>query len=956
MPTLQNPKENRQPPYHGGRRSKRKRFPFAALLVIIGCALGVFFAGRFFLSPLGGIAATILSILLAVLFLGAVLYLAGTDSRPKADSYGREEERRAARRTVTSSERSSRPLSASGRPAPRPRIDIPLEDDSPSPPPPPPSMSNTSGTAFYQPPKSSQLTPADVAASSPLPASDSVPTPNPIPADASLSSLKEPASDTPLRWRKYPDPPTLKRSARSVTAPSPAASTEPSTAAPEPLEMPEPPVSQEPSISQEPPVFQEPLEADAIKPETWEEPEKLEKLEETKELAQAEEDVRPETILAILSKAILENSLEDDGECDEEDEEDDEDDWPPSLTPPIYDVEFSEMPEDEEDDFWGDIFEHEPSLEEAVDSQSVQDSQDAQTLEGADYPVSFSEQEPVKQEPVEQEPVEQEPIEQKPVVSVVSPAPACDEEIPSFQEAAKEKTGDTPAKTAAANSMDDTAYKPRSEAAYIHPPVDLLRENTLACPEDVASELSENAARLETTLRSFGVDAVSGQVVRGPAVTLYEFTLKQGVKLSKITNLADDIALSLGAGGVRIAPIPDKSSVVGVEVPNKIVTPVLIRDVVDSPAFLDHASPVAFAVGRDIGNQNIIGDISRLPHVLIAGTTGSGKSVCTNSLIISILYKSGPEDVRFIMIDPKMVELAPYNGIPHLLVPVVTDPKKAAGALQWAVFEMMKRYKTFSERGVKKLEEYNAAMAQQSDPPPRMPSVVVVIDELADLMLVAAKEVEESICRIAQMGRAAGIHLVIATQRPSADVITGLMKANIPSRIAFAVASSMESRIILDNGGAEKLVGRGDMLFAPLGVNKPIRVQGCFITPEEIERVVAFVKANGEAQYSDEVLDTMEEASREKEKKNRGESPAPASDEEDLILAATEIFLDTGQASVSMLQRKLKLGYSKAARIVDEMEERGYVGPFEGSKPRQLLITRERFNILLEQATNAPDL
>ena len=317
--------------------------------------------------------------------------------------------------------------------------------------------------------------------------------------------------------------------------------------------------------------------------------------------------------------------------------------------------------------------------------------------------------------------------------------------------------------------------------------------------------------------------------------------------------------------------------------------------------------------------------------------------MCTNSLIISLLYKSTPEDVRFIMVDPKMVELAPYNGIPHLLIPVVTDPKKAAGALQWAVFEMMKRYKTFSEHGVKKLEEFNQ-LARTKEGIEPLPSVVVVIDELADLMLVAAKEVEESICRVAQMGRAAGMHLVIATQRPSADVITGLMKANIPSRIAFAVASSMESRIILDNGGAEKLVGRGDMLYAPLGAGKPTRVQGCFITPEEIERVVSFVKQTGEAQYDDDVIAKIEESVQEKGAKAGKPSAEPQESEEDELLpAAVEVILETGQASTSMLQRRLKLGYSRAARLVDQLEERGYVGPFEGSKPRQLLITKEKW-------------
>ena len=482
---------------------------------------------------------------------------------------------------------------------------------------------------------------------------------------------------------------------------------------------------------------------------------------------------------------------------------------------------------------------------------------------------------------------------------------------------------------------------------YTFPPITLLDEGGAGNAVEAGAELRNNSRRLAETLKSFGVDARAGDVVRGPSVTRYEFTLDQGVKLSKITNLADDIALALGASGVRIAPIPDKISVVGIEVPNKLVSAVHIRDVLESHEFTQHKSSVAFAVGKDIAGNNIIGNIAKLPHVLIAGTTGSGKSVCTNSLIVSLLYKSTPDEVRFIMVDPKMVELAPYNGIPHLLIPVVTDPKKAAGALQWAVYEMMKRYKLFSERNVKDLAGYNA-LAAADETLKKLPSVVVVIDELADLMLVAAKEVEESICRVAQMGRAAGMHLVIATQRPSADVITGLMKANIPSRIAFAVASSLESRIILDTTGAEKLVGRGDMLYAPLGEGKPRRVQGCFISAEEIDRVVGFVKANGAAQYDESVIDKIEQAVAEKEKGGKGApsgaAPEPVADEGDELLpAAIDVVMETGQASVSMLQRRLKLGYSRAARIVDEMEQRGIVGPFEGSKPRQLLITREKW-------------
>ena len=541
-----------------------------------------------------------------------------------------------------------------------------------------------------------------------------------------------------------------------------------------------------------------------------------------------------------------------------------------------------------------------------------------------------------------------------------APAPPEPPAPPPVQERPKKEkttTASEVARQTAAVTAEIEEKLAAGEDEYQYPPITLLRQSQGENHVEAGAELRNNARRLTDTLNSFGVDATPGDVVHGPSVTRYEFVLDQGVKLSKITNLADDIALALGATGVRIAPIPDKISVVGIEVPNKAVTPVLIRDVIESRDFTEHKSAVAFSLGRDIGGNNVIGDIATLPHVLIAGTTGSGKSVCTNSMIISLLYKSTPDEVRFIMVDPKMVELAPYNGIPHLLIPVVTDPKKAAGALQWAVFEMMKRYKAFSECGVKKLEEYNR-LAKTAEGMETLPSVVVVIDELADLMLVAAKEVEESICRVAQMGRAAGMHLVIATQRPSSDVITGLMKANIPSRVAFAVASSLESRIILDQIGAEKLVGKGDMLYAPLGAGKPQRVQGCFISPEEIEHVVEFVKKTGEVQYDDEVLAKIEESVQEKEKGGKGGGAAqvePAGDESDELLpAAVEVVLEIGQASVSMLQRRLKLGYSRAARLVDQMEQQGIVGPFEGSKPRQLLITKERWQELQMGGRAAP--
>ncbi|MBQ7681834.1 MAG: DNA translocase FtsK, partial [Oscillibacter sp.] len=479
---------------------------------------------------------------------------------------------------------------------------------------------------------------------------------------------------------------------------------------------------------------------------------------------------------------------------------------------------------------------------------------------------------------------------------------------------------------------------------YISPPVSILVRNPNQGQREDRAELARNAKRLEETLTSFDVNAVSaGEAVRGPSITRYEFRLEQGVKLSKIMNLADDIALSLGSSGVRIAPIQNRKSVVGIEVPNAVKTPVLLRDVVESPDFLRRSAATTFALGKDISGDIVTGAIEELPHVLIAGTTGSGKSVCTNSMIISLLYKSSPEQLRFIMIDPKMVELAPYNGIPHLLIPVVTDPRKAAGALQWAVTEMMRRYKTFSENGVKKLSEYQRLLSRKKELSP-LPSVVVVIDELADLMMVAAKEVEESIMRVAQMGRAAGMHLVIATQRPSADVITGLMKANIPSRIAFAVASAMESRIILDSAGAEKLVGNGDMLYAPLGGEKK-RVQGCYVSPEEIEKVVAFVKGERETRYDDDVLATIDAAVSGQDKPEKVE-PEPVEQQDDLLPAAVDVVLETGQASTSMLQRRLKLGYSRASRLIDQMERRGYVGPFEGSRPRQLLITKEQWQEL----------
>lgn len=473
---------------------------------------------------------------------------------------------------------------------------------------------------------------------------------------------------------------------------------------------------------------------------------------------------------------------------------------------------------------------------------------------------------------------------------------------------------------------------------YEFPPIDLLRKGAAAAV-DGRDEIALNRERLETTLHSFGVAANIVGVTRGPTVTRYDLELDAGVKLTKLTNLSSDLALSLGVMNVRIAPIPDKISTVGVEVPNKIVSIVYLRDIIDSPTFKNAQSSLSFAIGKDISGECVVGNIAKLPHMLIAGTTGSGKSVCLNSLLLSLLYKATPEQLRLIMIDPKMVELGIYNGIPHLYVPVVTDPKKAAGALQWAVVEMLKRYRLFSEAGVRDLAGYNAH--QKKLGAETMPQVVIVVDELADLMFVASKDVEESICRVAQMGRAAGMHLIIATQRPSADVITGLMKANIPSRIAFAVSSAMESRIILDAAGAEKLIGMGDMLYSPLGSGKPMRVQGAYVSDEEREDVIDFIKRGSAPEYSDDILEQIEKAAEEP-----AEAEAPAATKQqfdELLPQAVDVIFETKQASVSMLQRRLKLGYSRAARLVDQMEQLGIVGPFEGSKPRQVLITKQQW-------------
>ncbi len=526
-------------------------------------------------------------------------------------------------------------------------------------------------------------------------------------------------------------------------------------------------------------------------------------------------------------------------------------------------------------------------------------------------------------------------------------------EKPAAAVEAKPKVTAKEATEAAAQVAEEIAQNEVIEKpVYCFPPIDLLKSGAGGVV-DSTTEMRENTKRLNETLASFKIEAHIINVTRGPSVTRYEVELDKGVRLNKLTTIADDVALSLGASGVRIAAVPGKISVVGIEVPNRSVTTVSLREVIDSNEFKNAKSKTSFSVGKDIGGNCIVGNIAKLPHMLIAGTTGSGKSVCMNSIIISLLYKASPDDVKLIMIDPKMVELGIYNSIPHLLIPVVTDPKKAAGSLQWAVTEMMRRYKAMSDAGVRDLESYNAIMESEGEGK-KLPQVVVIIDELADLMLVAAKEVEESICRIAQMGRASGIHLVIATQRPSADVITGLMKANIPSRIAFAVASAMESRIILDTMGAEKLVGKGDMLFAPIGSGKPMRVQGCFVSDPEVEAVATYVKENYNTDYDNAIMEDIEKrASQAGTASGKGGAavaePEPNEGEldgDDMLPAAVDVILETNQASVSMLQRRLKLGYARAARIVDEMEEKGIVGPFQGSKPRAILITKEQWSAM----------
>ena len=501
------------------------------------------------------------------------------------------------------------------------------------------------------------------------------------------------------------------------------------------------------------------------------------------------------------------------------------------------------------------------------------------------------------------------------------------------------------------------ALDPTSGGAYCFPPVTMLAVSPQVDHAKETEELQSNGKILVDTLNSFGVSTKIMDICRGPSVTRYEIQPAPGVKISKITNLSDDLALNLAATGVRIeAPIPGKAAV-GIEVPNRSRSTVRMRDLIQSNAFQTSKGKLSVALGRDIAGQPVVADLARMPHILIAGTTGSGKSVCINSLIISMLYKATPDEVRFLMIDPKAVELTEYNGLPHMLVPVVTDPHKASGALGWAVNEMTKRYNLFAGSGVRNLAGYNNLAEAQNyedengQPMPAMPQIVIIIDELADLMMAAPKEVEDSICRLAQLARAAGMHLVVATQRPSVDVVTGLIKANIPSRIALTVSTAVDSRTIIDTVGADKLLGNGDMLFAPVGSNKPIRVQGCYVSDDEISSIVQFVKKTKSMDYDEGIIEEIERNAASADK-DKGEDLGGGGETDPMMDEAIKVVVEAGQASTSLLQRRLRLGYARAGRLIDEMEQLGIVGPHEGSKPRQVLMTYTQW---LERNMQKPD-
>lgn len=515
----------------------------------------------------------------------------------------------------------------------------------------------------------------------------------------------------------------------------------------------------------------------------------------------------------------------------------------------------------------------------------------------------------------------------------------------SIDEIVKDASEDKPNEKKADKSKDFTVSKEAMESGindYKLPSVELLSLPIKKSTADISGELKENAQRLIETLRSFNVNATITDISRGPTVTRYELKPAAGVRISKITNLADDIALNLAATHVRIeAPIPGKAAV-GIEVPNTVKNTVSMREIIDTPEFYEQRSLLSAGIGKDIAGNCVYCDIAKMPHLLVAGTTGSGKSVCMNSIITSILYRAKPDEVKFLMIDPKQVEFSKYANIPHLLVPVVTDPRKAAGALGWAVSEMLQRYQKLSQVGVRDIEGYNKYVQKHEDME-SMPKICIFIDEFADLMMAAPKEVEDSVCRLAQMARAVGMHLVIATQRPSVDVITGLIKANISSRIALTVSSQIDSRTILDAAGAEKLLGHGDMLYNPIGASKPLRVQGCFISDEEVEALCDFVKNQGESQYDEEIAKEIEAKAVQDKKSSPFEDDGDAEQLDVLFDKAVDIVLETGTASTSFLQRKLSVGYARGAKIIDQLEEKGIIGPANGSKGREILINRQQW-------------
>ena len=528
--------------------------------------------------------------------------------------------------------------------------------------------------------------------------------------------------------------------------------------------------------------------------------------------------------------------------------------------------------------------------------------------------------------------VEEPMAEEMPVEEVQPVAEEMPTETPAPEPVKPEATKPEVQKEAA---QQPAAPAEPAEKPYVFPPISLLGRDPGNAGGSGILEQQKNGRKLEMTLKSFGVEARVINVSAGPTVTRYEVSPSQGVKVSKIVNLADDIALNLAASGIRIeAPIPGKAAV-GIEVPNKETKSVYLRTVLESDAFRKHPSKLAFALGEDITGNPIVTDIAKMPHLLIAGATGSGKSVCINTLITSILYKADPKEVKLLLVDPKVVELSVYNGIPHLLIPVVTDPKKASAALNWAVREMLERYNDFAACGVRDIKGFNAMKEEKGEPEAKMPQIVIIIDELADLMMAAPGEVEDSICRLAQMARAAGMHLIIATQRPSVDVITGVIKANIPSRLAFAVSSGIDSRTILDMVGAEKLLGKGDMLFYPSGQAKPSRIQGAFVTDKEVEQIVDFLRKSSRPGYTQEMVDQITAVAKT--------ASGPSEETDEFFEQAVDLILEKEKASVSMLQRQFRIGYNRAARLMDELERRGLVGPEEGSKPRKVLITRAQW-------------